>query len=155
MCVLKKPFFCSILGTNGKSFTVFNASLVSDKEHSRSIFQGIFQAQIWKVKACVDLPWKYCNRAPFFSAVTICGANHSLLWCFFTAPGSQRSPVNQCGCHSDVSLLGFFTVDEVSLSSQLVLFSCYSSSSVYSEQIGNINLFPACAPQNYSQMYET
>lgn len=144
-CSMHLPYQIGTFQTKKTVSQFFSAFLGSDMKNER---------------ACVVLPWKYCNRAPFFfffffPVVTICGANHSLLLCFFTAPGSQRSPVNQCGCHSDVSFLGFFIVDEVSLSTQLVLFSCHSSSSVYSEQIGNINLFPACAPQNYSQMYET
>lgn len=98
--------------------------------------------------------WRYCGiGAAFFSVVTICGANHSLLWCFCTAPASQRSPVNQCGCYSEVSFLGFSQLTKF-LSLQPVLFSCYSSTSVYSEQMGNMNLFTSRGPENYSQMYE-
>lgn len=60
-----------------------------------------------------------------FTVVTICGANSSLLWCFCTAPGSQRSPVNQWGCYSDVSCFGFSML-RMFFSLQLALFSCYS-----------------------------
>lgn len=57
----------------------------------------------------------------FFHVITICGANRSLLWCVCTAPGSQRSPVNQCGCYSNVSFLGFSLLMRI-LSWQLALF---------------------------------
>lgn len=82
------------------------------------------------------------------------------LWCesliavLYAAPGSQRSPVNQCGCYSDVIFLGLSRLMNI-LSLQLMHFFCHRSTSVYSEQMGNINLFTAHAPEYYSQMYKT
>lgn len=93
----------------------------------------------------------YLSSFLFFPVVTICGVNRSLL---YASPGSQRSPVNQCGCCSDVIFLGLSRLMNI-LSLQLMHFFCHRSTSVYSEQMGNINLVTACAPEYYSQMYKT
>lgn len=98
--------------------------------------------------------WSFCGNTvlELFFVVTICGANHSLLWsvCHFWQ--------SEITCQSMWVLLWnliswIFSVDEVYLLAAGTLF--YAT--VYCTVLfwTNGKLITACAPENYSQVAET